>query len=128
VPFREDLWEHNPEHLDEIRRFSNPETNPYNVDPRTEAQRKAYDAKERARARLYNDWKQYQRYEAANVEGLPKTFQTFANIKHPRIKSGETAEAFAKRKTRQEDKYKSLVSGYRARTKEITGGAPVPAI
>jgi hypothetical protein len=81
TPFSEEIWEDEPEKLEEIRKFSNPKTNPYDVDPRTEAQRKAYNTKQQARTRMLNSMKQYNRYKAAKVKGLPASFQSFAKYK-----------------------------------------------
>ena len=98
--FREEWYDQ--EELDKFREFSNPETNPYNVDPRTKAQQEAYRKKEQARTKALNDYKQFERYTAVLGEGFPKTPQTF--IKHKRVNS---------------EKYQGWMNEYRRRNAEI---------
>lgn len=57
------------------------ETNPRTIDPRTEAQKQAYYDKVRGRAKLLNDYKQFQRYQIRLGDNVPKTFQTFQKHK-----------------------------------------------
>jgi hypothetical protein len=72
-----------PKQVEKMRRFSNPETNPYDHDPRSKKQKQAYEEKERNRAIYRNNVKQYQKYLQAGVPGMPKTFQTF--LKHKQL-------------------------------------------
>ena len=72
-----------PKHVEKMRRFSNPETNPYDHDPRSKKQKAAYEEKERNRAIYRNNVKQFQKYTEAGVPGMPKTFQTF--LKHKQL-------------------------------------------
>lgn len=72
-----------PQQVEKMRRFSNPETNPYDHDPRSKKQKQAYEEKERNRAIYRNNVKQFQKYTEAGVPGMPKTFQTF--LKHKQL-------------------------------------------
>lgn len=72
-----------PKQVEKMRRFSNPETNPYDHDPRSKKQKAAYEEKERNRAIYRNNVKQFQKYTEAGVPGMPKTFQTF--LKHKQL-------------------------------------------
>ncbi len=85
-----------PEEIQKIKDFSNPATNPYNVDPRSKAQIEAYRKKEAARRHWLADYKQWERYAAAGVG--PKTFQTFQ-----------------KHKMAGDEKYKAWQKAYRER-------------
>lgn len=86
--------------LEKIRRFSSFETNPPDHDPRSKKQIEAYRQKERNRAKLRDDFKQFRKYRAAGVEGFPKTFETFR-----------------KHKEAGDEKYKAWVSAYRKAVK-----------
>lgn len=68
------------EEIQKIREFSSFETNPPNVDPRSEEQISAYRRKEQGRAKLLNDIAQYKKYRFVLGDDVPKTFQTF--VKH----------------------------------------------
>lgn len=72
-----------PKQVEKERRFSNPQTNPYNHDPRSKKQKAAYEQKERNRAIYRNNVKQFQKYTESDVPGMPKTFQTF--LKHKQL-------------------------------------------
>ena len=71
------------EEVREVMEFSSFESNPKEVDPRSEAEIKAYRDKQRARAKLMSDYRQYERYRAAigNDNDFPRTFQTFQKHK-----------------------------------------------
>ncbi len=71
-----------PEEIQRIREFSNPETNPLSHDPRSKRQIKAYQEKERNRAKLRADMKQMHEY--ANVLGsrVPKDVTRFRKLKY----------------------------------------------
>lgn len=85
-----------PQQVEKMRRFSNPETNPYDHDPRSKKQKQAYEEKERNRAIYRNNVKQFQKYTEAGLPGMPKTFQTF--LKHKQL---------------NDDKYLQWVSEFR---------------
>lgn len=70
-----------PKQVEKERRFSNPQTNPYNHDPRSKKQKAAYEAKERNRAEHRANVKQFQKYTQAGVPGMPKNYQTFEKHK-----------------------------------------------
>lgn len=84
--------------IEDMRRYSNPETNPLTHDPRTKKQREAYMAKERERARYREAVAMYRRYEEAGVK-MP-SFKTF--LKH---------------RNANDDKYKEWIKAYRSREK-----------
>ncbi|MDR1439848.1 MAG: phage minor capsid protein [Clostridiales bacterium] len=86
--------------IEEARRFSSFERNPPTVDPRSEARREAYRAKEDGHRRFMDTIKQYERYRAALGDGVPKTFRTF--VKH---------------KLEGTEKYKAWVAAYRSRAR-----------
>lgn len=90
-----------PQQVEKMRRFSNPETNPYDHDPRSKKQKQAYEEKERNRAIYRNNVKQFQKYTEAGVPGMPKTFQTF--LKHKQL---------------NDDKYRQWVSEFRKAQKK----------
>lgn len=71
-----------PEELEKIKRFSNPQTNPFTVDPRSQRQIEAYRKNQQARARMLSDYRQWERYRLELGDKCPKTFQTF--LKHKR--------------------------------------------
>lgn len=70
------------EELERIQRFSNPQTNPFAVDPRSQKQIDAYRRNQRARSRMLNDYRQWERYRLELGDKCPKTFQTF--LRHKR--------------------------------------------
>ena len=84
------------EELQKIREKSNPETNPYDVDPRTEKQIKMYRKKQAARRRYLDNYRQWERYREAMPDVIPKTFETFE-----------------KHKLANDDKYKSWLQSYK---------------
>lgn len=69
------------EEIQKIKDFSSFKKNPPSIDPRTEWQRKAYRAKEKARAKLLADRRQWEQYRMMLGEKTPKTFQTFLRHK-----------------------------------------------
>lgn len=69
------------EELAEIKRFSNPKTNPLTRDPRTEKQIKAYRAKEAARRRWLESYRAWERYRMTVGDPIPKTFATWQKHK-----------------------------------------------
>ena len=69
------------EEVREIMEFSSFASNPKEVDPRSEAEINAYRDKQRARAKLLNDYRQYDRYRAVLGEACPQSFQTFQKHK-----------------------------------------------
>lgn len=76
--------------LEEIRRFSNPRTNPYSRDPRTQQQIDAYRNKEAARAQWLRDYRQWERYRMTLGDKVPKTFETFQRHKNADDKKYQT--------------------------------------
>ena len=83
--------------LEEIRRFSDPKTNPYNVDPRSKKAIEAYRKKEAGRAKWLSAYDQWQRYRVTIPDKTPKTFQTF--LQH---------------KLKKDEKYRQWEQAYRA--------------
>lgn len=69
------------EEIQKIKDFSNPKTNPFTRDPRTEKQIKAYRRKEQARAEWLNNYRQWERYRMTLGDKVPKTYQTFEKHK-----------------------------------------------
>lgn len=76
--------------IEEIRRFSNPRTNPYSRDPRTQKQIDAYRNKEAARAQWLRDYRQWERYRMTLGDKVPKTFETFRRHKNADDKQYQT--------------------------------------
>lgn len=87
-----------PEEIEKIKRFSNPKTNPYSVDPRSQKQIDAYRKKEQARAKWLRDYRQWEKYRMTLGNKVPKTFQTFQ-----------------KHKLAKDDKYKTWMEEYKKR-------------
>lgn len=69
------------EELKKIQAFSNPKTNPFNIDPRTKKQIEAYRKKEKARAKWLSDYRQWEHYRMVLGDEVPKTFETFQKHK-----------------------------------------------
>lgn len=65
------------EELQKIKDFSNPKTNPFTRDPRTEKQIKAYRKKEQARTEWLANYRQWERYRMTLGDKVPKTYATF---------------------------------------------------
>ena len=82
------------EQIKEIRRFSDPKTNPFDRDPRSEAQVNAYKRKEEGREAWLDAFRQWEKYRSAGIG--PKVFQTF--LKH---------------KLAEDEKYQAWVQAYR---------------
>ena len=80
----------------EARKFSNPKTNPYKKDQRSQQQIEAYQGRQRERQRILDMFEQFEKYRLAIPDQVPKTFDTFR-----------------KHKEANDDKYKSWVSAYR---------------
>ncbi|MDR0905773.1 MAG: phage minor capsid protein [Oscillospiraceae bacterium] len=104
IPYTEDY--RSEKEIEETRKFSSFEDNPPDVDPRSEAQRKAYREKEAARTKMLNDFEQFKRYQTVLGDKAPKTFQTFQ-----------------KHKLAGSDKYTELQRLYRQQNKAITAAA-----
>ena len=90
--------------IEEMRERSSFEKHPADVDPRSKKEIEAYRTKERNRARLLAEQKQWMRYKEAGVSGVPQTFQTFQ--KHKRL---------------DDEKYKDWMRGYK---KAVRGEKP----
>ena len=84
------------EEIKRIEDFSNPAKNPFDRDPRTEAQKKAYDDNQAARRKMLAAFKEFENMRLAIPGKVPKTLQTF--LKH---------------KLANDDKYKAWVAAYR---------------
>ncbi len=87
--------------LERIKRFSDPNTNPYRVDPRSLKAREAYRRREAGREKWLGDYYQWERYQRTISRRLPKTFQTF--LKHKRA---------------DDDIYRAWVAAYRTANRE----------
>ena len=90
-----------PEEIQKIKDFSNPEKNPFSVDPRTKKQIEAYRKKEKARAQWLRDYRQWERYQITLGDKFPKTFETF--LKHK----------YAGKKRTGDEKYRKWLQEYR---------------
>lgn len=88
-----------PQELEKIRRFSNPATNPFNKDPRSQAQIEAYNRREEGRNKWLEAFRQWEKYRGFDMG--PKTFNTF--LKH---------------KIADDDKYREWMETYRDRFKQ----------
>ena len=69
------------EEIQKIKDFSNPAKNPFSVDPRTQKQIDAYRAKEAARRRWLENYRQWEKYRMTLGDKVPKTYQTFEKHK-----------------------------------------------
>lgn len=65
----------------ELKRKSSFATNPPDVDPRTENQRRLYREQQRARQRELDTYKQWERYRLALGDKVPKRWETFVRHK-----------------------------------------------
>ena len=70
-----------PEEIQKIKDFSNPQKNPYSVDPRSQKQIEAYRKKETARRHWLERYRQWERYRMTLGDKVPKTYQTFERHK-----------------------------------------------
>jgi hypothetical protein len=68
--------------IQKMRDFSNPETNPLDIDPRSKKQIKAYRDKERNRAQLRADIKQMHDYRDVLGSEIPKDITRFRKLKY----------------------------------------------
>lgn len=82
MPFTEE--NKTEEEIKKIREFSSFETNPKNIDPRSQKEIEDYRNKERGRRKLLNDYKEFKKILLNNPQA-PKTFQTF--LKHKQLNS-----------------------------------------
>ena len=90
------------EEIEAIRRFSNPKTNPYTRDPRSQQQITAYRNREKARQKLLDSFEQFEKYRLAIPDKMPKTWQTFD--KHKKL---------------NDEKYKAWVAAYKEFTRNL---------
>lgn len=67
--------------IEHMKEFSSFEKRPADVDYRSKKQIEAYRNKEAERARYRADVKQFEKYKAAGVEGMPVRFETFEKHK-----------------------------------------------
>ena len=70
-----------PAEIQKIKDFSDPRKNPFDRDPRSQAQMEAYRKKEQARAQWLRDYRQWEKYRVTLGDKIPKTFQTFQKHK-----------------------------------------------
>lgn len=70
-----------PEEIQKIKDFSNPQKNPFTVDPRSQKQIEAYRKKETARRHWLQNYRQWERYRMTLGDKVPKTYQTFERHK-----------------------------------------------
>lgn len=70
-----------PEEVQKIKDFSNPQKNPFTVDPRSQKQIEAYRKKERGRELWLRDYRQWEKYRMTLGDKVPKTFATFQKHK-----------------------------------------------
>ena len=89
------------EELAEIKRFSNPKTNPMTRDPRTEKQINAYRRKEAARRRWLESYRAWERYRMTVGDPIPQTCATWQ-----------------KHKAADDEKYKNWQKLYREANRE----------
>ena len=69
------------EEIEKIKTFSNPETNPFSRDPRSQKEIDAYRNKEAARNKWLENYRQWERYRMTLGDKVPKTYQTFERHK-----------------------------------------------
>ena len=94
--------------IEQMRERSSFEKHPADIDPRSKREIEAYRTKERNRARLLAEQKQWLRYREAGVP-VPKTFQTF--LKHKRL---------------NDDKYREWMAAYRKADKPVKAKPVMP--
>ena len=70
-----------PAEIQKAKDFSNPQKNPFTVDPRSQAQVDVYRKKEDARAKWLAQYRQWERYRMTLGDKVPKTYQTFERHK-----------------------------------------------
>lgn len=70
-----------PAEIQKIKDFSDPRKNPFDRDPRSQAQMEAYRKKEQARTQWLRDYRQWEKYRVTLGDRIPKTFQTFQKHK-----------------------------------------------
>lgn len=78
--------------IQKMRDFSNPETNPLDVDPRSKKQIEAYRTKERNRAKLRNDIKQMNEYRDVLGSRVPKDIGRFRALKYDKPEKWQQKE------------------------------------
>lgn len=69
------------EDIEKVKNFSDPATNPYSKDPRTEKERTFYREKMEARRHWLERYRQWERYRITLGDQVPKTFDTFQKHK-----------------------------------------------
>lgn len=67
--------------IEKIRNFSNPETNPIDIDPRSKRQKREYEEKTRNRAKLLADMRQFKEYKSVLGGKMTSSFERFRDIK-----------------------------------------------
>ena len=69
------------EEIAKIKEFSSFASNPPDIDPRTEAQRRRYREQQREQRQSLDTYRQWQRYRLALGDNVPKRWETFARHK-----------------------------------------------
>lgn len=70
-----------PEEIQKIKDFSDPQKNPFTVDPRSQKQIEAYRKKEQGRSKWLQNYRQWEQYRMTLGDKVPKTYQTFERHK-----------------------------------------------
>ena len=115
--------------IQKMRDFSNPETNPLDIDPRSKKQIEAYRTKERNRAKLRNDLKQYNEFREILGKDAPSTFEKFKNIKYNESKKWDYLQGlngYIKKYPTSNKKYYDV--GVKLKEKGINCGVPLPPV
>lgn len=91
---------HTKEEVEAAEKFSSYKTNPRDRDPRSEAQIADYKRVQEGRAKMLEDFKEFENFRIAIPDKVPKTFQTYQ-----------------KHKLADDAKYKSWVEAYKERVR-----------
>ena len=113
--------------IEAIRKFSNPATNPLNHDPRTKKQIEAYREKERNRARLLRDRRQFEEYKAVLGKNAPGTFTEFRDLKYNKPEKWEYTkglESYLSKYPTSDKRYYDVK--IRLKEKGVAAGLPLP--
>lgn len=89
------------EEIQKIKDFSNPQKNPFTVDPRNKKQIEAYRKKERAREKWLQDYRQWEKYRMTLGDKMPKTFDTFQKHKRAGDKKYKNWERMYREENRE---------------------------
>lgn len=92
-----------PEEIQKIKDFSNPEKNPFTLDPRSQKQIEAYRKKERGRELWLRDYRQWEKYRMTLGDKVPKTFATFQKHKMADDEKFQKWEQFYREESKNDD-------------------------